>query len=192
MCMYPKPKNPKENKVTVLGLGGSGRQILHHIAKQCDNYNLLYADSDEASLLESTIKTVKTYNNGQTDFVSIIKEIKDCEKLIITTGLGGEFGSFNSCIIYKMAKNENIPDVKLILTMPASFEGKEQKERANEVLELFKSENADYELIEFDKLIDNLDRKISINDCYKIMDEIMYKEIMRIITNWVNLTVYYD
>ena len=46
MCMYPKPKNPKENKVTVLGLGGSGGQILHHIAKQCDNYNLLYADSD--------------------------------------------------------------------------------------------------------------------------------------------------
>ena len=151
MCMDPKPKNPKENKVTVLGLGGSGGQILHHIAKQCDNYNLLYADSDEASLLESTIKTVKTYNNGQTDFVSIIKEIKDCEKLIITTGLSGEFGSFNSCIIYKMSKNENIPDVKLILTMPASFEGKEQKERANEVLELFKSENADYELIEFNK-----------------------------------------
>ena len=51
MCMDPKPKNPKENKVTVLDLGGSGGQILRHIAKQCDNYNLLYVDSDETSLL---------------------------------------------------------------------------------------------------------------------------------------------
>ena len=180
MCMDLKPKNPKENKVTVLGLGGSGGQILHHIAKQSDDYNLLYIDSDEISLLESTVKTVKTYNNGQTDFVSIIKEIKDCENLIITTGLGGEFGSFNSCIIYKMAKNENIPNVKLILTMPAAFEDKERKEHANEGLELLKSDNADYTIIHFDNLIEKLDKKVSLCDCFKIMDEVIYQKIKNV------------
>ena len=100
MCMDPKPKNPKENKVTVLGLGGSGGQILHHIAKQCDNYNLLYVDSDETSLLESTVKTLQNTSNGQIDFVSVMEEIRDTQKLIITTGLSGEFGTFRSYIIY--------------------------------------------------------------------------------------------
>ena len=177
MCMDPKPRNPKENKVTILGLGGSGGQILHHIAKQCDNYNLLYADSDETSLLESTIKTVKTYNNGQTDFVSIIKEIKDCEKLIITTGLGGNFGTFSSYILYKMAKTENIQDIELILTMPASFEGRRRKNLAQETLELLNTNNVDYRIIHFDNLIEKMDKKVSLKDCFKIMDEVIYQKI---------------
>ena len=34
MCMDPKPKNPKENKVTVLGLGGAGGKIVHYLQQE--------------------------------------------------------------------------------------------------------------------------------------------------------------
>ena len=184
MCMDSKPRIPnKGKKVTILGLGGSGGNIVHHIAEQTDEYNLIYVDSDEKSLLESTVKTIKNTDNGQTDYFSIINEIKDSQKLIITTGLGGKFGTFNSYIIYKMAKTENIPKIELFLTMPAKFEGKNRTNKAAEALNLLDSDNIRYSLIEFDKLIDKLAQKISLNDCYRIMDKIMYQEIMRVITN---------
>lgn len=181
MCMDPKPKNPKENKVTVLGLGGSGGQILRHIAKQCDNYNLLYVDSDETSLLESTVKTLQNTSNGQTDFVSVMEEIRDTQKLIITTGLGGEFGTFSSYIIYKMAKTENIQDIELVITIPAKFEGKKRINLAQETLELLNTNNVDYTIIHFDNLIEKMDKKASLNDCFKIMDEIVYQKIISLV-----------
>ena len=184
MCMNPEPRTPnKGKKVTILGLGGSGGKIVHHIAEQTDEYNLIYVDSDEKSLLESTVKTIKNTDKGQTDYFSIIKEIKNNQRLIITTGLGGKFGTFNSYIIYKMAKTENIPKIELFLTMPAKFEGKNRINKATEALNLFNSDNIRYSLIEFDKLIDKLVQKISLNDCYRIVDKIMYQEIMRVITN---------
>ena len=177
MCMDPKPRNPKENKVTVLGLGGSGGKIVHHIAKQCDDYDLIYVDSDEASLLESSVKTVKNTSNGQTDFVSLLEEIKNCQKLIITTGLGGQFGTFSSYIIYKMAKTENIQNIELVLTMPAKFEGRKRRNLAQETLELLNTNNVNYTIIHFDNLIEKMDKKASLNDCFKIMDEVIYQKI---------------
>lgn len=179
MCMDPKPKTPKENKVTVLGLGGSGGKIVHHIAENSNDYNLLYVDSDETSLLESTVRTVKNTNNGQTDFVSIIQELKDTEKLIITTGLGGEFGTFSSYMIYKMLKTENIQNIELVITMPAKFEGKKRRKLAQEALELLNTNNVDYTLINFDNLIETLDKKIRLCDCFSIMDEVVYQKIRK-------------
>lgn len=177
MCMEPKPRTPQK-KVTVLGLGGSGGKIVHHIAEHTDEYNLIYVDSDEKSLLESTVKTIKNTDKGQTDYFSIIKEIKNSQKLIITAGLGGECGTFRSYITYKIAEKLNIPKIELFLTMPAEFEGKNRSGKATKLLNLLDSDNIRYSLIEFDKLIDKLEQKVSLNDCYRIMDEIIYKEIM--------------
>ena len=52
MCMNPTPQNPKNEKVTVLGLGGSEGRIVHYIAEQCNDYNLLYMDHDEKNFCD--------------------------------------------------------------------------------------------------------------------------------------------
>ena len=59
MCMDPKPKTPKENKITVLGLGRSGGRIVHYLQEKGADFNLLYADDDEQSLMESTVNTTR-------------------------------------------------------------------------------------------------------------------------------------
>ena len=77
-------------------------------------------------------------------------------------------------------KTENIHDIELILTMPASFEGKKRRNLAQETLELLNTNNVDYTIIHFDNLIEKMDKKASLNDCFKIMDEVIYQKIMAI------------
>lgn len=184
MCMQPEPKTPNnDKKTTILGLGGSGGKIVHRIAEHTDKYNLIYVDSDERSLLESTVKTVKNTDKGQTDYFSIIEEIKNTKKLIITTGLGGEFGTFTGYIVYRIAKAENIRDIELVLTLPAKFEGETRSNKAREALELLDSDKVKYKLIKLDEMIDKLNKKMSLKDFLEVADEVVSQKIMENISS---------
>ena len=177
MCMKSTPKKQKDKKVAVLGLGGYGGQIVHYIAEKGDDYNLLYMDSDERDIMESTVKAIKNTIKGTTGFASLIKELKDYQKVIITAGLGGEFGTFSSYIIYKMAKSRNVRDIELFLTMPATFEGRRRKNRAQDMLDTLNSSNIEYTLIELDNIIKDMDDRTLICDCFRNMDEVIYQRI---------------
>ena len=80
-----------------------------------------------------------------------------------------------------MAKTENIQDIELVITIPAKFEGKKRRNLAQETLELLNTNNVDYTIIHFDNLIEKMDKKASLNDCFKIMDEIVYQKIISLV-----------
>ena len=89
MCMDPKPKNPKENKITVLGLGRSGGKIVHYLQEQEADYNLIYVDDDEQSLMESTVKSIGITDCEGKDIETLVRAIGNSEKLVVVTGMGG-------------------------------------------------------------------------------------------------------
>ena len=64
-----------------------------------------------------------------------------------------------------------------ILSYPAKFEGKGRKDNADLVVELLSQSNINLTIYEFDKLINNLDRQISLEDMFNIMNEAIYQEI---------------
>ena len=189
MHMKPTPQKQKDKKVAVLGLGGYGGQIVHYIAEKGDDYNLLYMDSDERDIMESTVKAIKNTIKGTTGFVSLIKELKDYQKVIITAGLGGEFGTFSSYIIYNMAKSRNFRDIELFLTMPATFEGRRRKNRAQDMLDTLNSSNIEYTLIELDNIIKDMDDRTLICDCFKNIDEVIYQRIKEKYKLWFYIDV---
>ena len=180
MCMDPKPKNPKENKVTILGLGGAGGQILHYIAEQegkCnEDYSLLYADDDKQSLIESTIKAIRVADYKGEDIENLIYEIQDSKKLIIVTGLGGGFGTLAVPMIIYIAEELEL-DFELVLTYPGKFEGKKVRANADLVAGLLNQFDINATIFEFDELIKNLDKKVRLCDCFRIMDEVIYQKI---------------
>ena len=173
--MDSEPKIPQK-KVTVLGLGGSGGKIVHYLQEKGADYNLLYADDDEQSLMESTVQTLRVADYKGKDIENLITEIQDSEKLIIVGGLGGGFGTLAVPMLIYIAEDLGL-DFELLLSYPAKFEGKGRKDNADLVIDLLNRFNIDATIYEFDKLIDNLDRKISLDDMFNIMNEVIYQEI---------------
>ena len=175
MCMEPKPRTPQK-KVTVLGLGGSGGKIVHYLQEKGADYNLLYADDDEQSLMESTINSVRVADCKGKDIETLVRAIGDSEKLIVVTGLGGNFGVIAIPMVAYIAEEMEL-DMDFILSYPAKFEGKGRKDNAELVIGLLNQININATIYEFDKLIDNLDRKISLNDMFNIMNEVIYQGV---------------
>ena len=176
MCMDPKPKTPKENKVTVLGLGGAGGSIVHYLQEKGADYNLLYADDDEQGLMESTVKAIRVADYKGKDIENLIKEIQDSEKLIIAGGLGGGFGTLAVPMLIYIAEELEL-DFELLLSYPAKFEGKKASANASLVAGLLNHFNINSTIFEFDELIKTLDKSTRLCDCFKIMDEVLYQKI---------------
>ena len=175
MCMEPKPKTPKK-KVTVLGLGRSGGRIVHYLQEKGADYNLLYADDDEQNLMESTVNTIRIADCKGNDIETLVSAIGNSEKLIVVAGLGGNFGVIAIPMAAYIAEQLEL-DMDFIFSYPAKFEGKGRKDNADLVIDLLNRFNIDATIYEFDKLIDNLDRKISLDDMCNIMNEVIYQEI---------------
>lgn len=178
MCMDPKPKTPKENKVTVLGLGGAGGKIVHYLQEKGADYNLLYVDDDEQGLMESTVKAIRVADYKGKDIENLIKEIQNSEKLIIVGGLGGGFGTLAVPMLIYIAEELEL-DFELILSYPANFEGKKSKANADLVAGLLNQFYINATIFEFDELIKMLDKKAFMEDMFKIMNESVYQQIRR-------------
>ena len=176
MCMDPKPKNPKENKITVLGLGKSGGKIVHYLQEKVKDYNLLYIDDDEQSLMESTVNTIRVADCKGKDIETLVSAIGNLEKLVVVTGLGGNFGVIAIPMVAYIAEEMEL-DMDFILSYPAKFEGKGRKDNADLIVGLLNQFNINATIYEFDKLIDNLDRKISLEDMFNIMNEVIYQGV---------------
>ena len=175
MCMEPKPRTPQK-KVTVLGLGGSGGKIVHYLQEKGADYNLLYVDDDEQSIMESTVNTIRVADCKGNDIENLVNAIGNSEKLIVVTGLGGNFGVIAVPMVAYIAEELEL-DMDFILSYPAKFEGKGRKDNADLVVSLLNQFNINSTIYEFDKLIDNLDRKIYLNDMFNIMNEVIYQGV---------------
>ncbi len=175
MCMEPKPRTPKK-KLTVLGLGRSGGKIVHYLQEKGADYNLLYADDDEQSLMEATVNTIRVADCKGKDIETFVRAIGNSEKLVVVTGLGGNFGVIAIPMVAYIAEEMEL-DMDFILSYPAKFEGKGRKDNADLVVGLLNQFNINATIYEFDKLIDNLDRKISLEDMFNIMNEVIYQGV---------------
>ena len=175
MCMEPKPRTPQK-KVTVLGLGGSGGKIVHYLQEKGADYNLLYVDDDEQSIMESTVNTIRVADCKGNDIENLVNAIGNSEKLIVVTGLGGNFGVIAIPMAAYIAEQLEL-DMDFIFSYPAKFEGKGRKDNADLVVSLLNQFNINSTIYEFDKLIDNLDRKIYLNDMFNIMNEVIYQGV---------------
>ena len=175
MCMEPEPRTPKK-KVTVLGLGTSGGKIVHYIANHTNEYNLIYADDDEYSISESVVTAIRVANCNGKDIETLVPPIGNSEKLVVVTGLGGNFGIIAIPMVAYIAEEMEL-DMDFILSYPAKFEGKWRKDNADLVIGLLNQFNINTTIYEFDKLIDNLDRKISLEDMFNIMNEVIYQGV---------------
>ncbi len=110
-----------------------------------------------------------------------IKELlKDTEMVFITAGMGGGTGTGAAPVIAKLAKDMGILTVAVV-TKPFFFEGPQRMKNAEAgIAEL--SQNVDSIVtIPNDLLLKTADKKITINDSFKLADEVLRQGVEGII-----------
>ncbi len=186
------------DKITVLGIGGAGGNIINYIDNKLDNnkFDLAYIDTDKV-LLE-TSKAHRTLQIGKNTCaglgcggqVSVGKSaaeeseediknfLKDVKQLVIISGLGGGCGTGASSVIVEYAEKMGI-NTSCILTIPFAFEGNKRKQQALNGIELMKNiVNGKFFLVYCDEILKGVSEKISISVSLGTVNEKVY-EVLR-------------
>jgi len=109
----------------------------------------------------------------------IEKALSDSDMVFITCGLGGGTGSGASPIIADIAKNQDALTVAVV-TKPFNFEGAQRKAIAERGLSELESRVDTIITIPNDRILSIIDRKTSLLDSFKTVDDILHQGIQGI------------
>ena len=187
-----KKKKDLSVGIKVLGIGGSGGNIVSRLSKskKIKGIEFFAINTDLQALRRiSGVKKIQIGKNithglgtgmnpelGKKSAEESAKELeeilKGAQMVFLTSGLGGGTGSGATPIIAEISKNLGILTLG-IFTLPFSFEGISRREIAIESAKLLKERVDSLILIENDKLFEILNPQTSISQAFFFCDEIL-------------------
>ena len=185
-------------KIKVVGVGGSGSNAVSRMRKSKIKGVELIAINTDAQDLKKTkadlkLRIGKKITQGlgtgmnpeigreaaKENRAEIQEVLKNSDMIFITCGLGGGTGTGASPIIAEIARNSGALTVAVV-TQPFSFEGLFRRKIAENAERLLKGKVDSLITIENDKLLENLDPKISVSTAFWICDDILRQAVQGI------------
>lgn len=177
-------------KIMVMGVGGGGNNAVDRMIKEnVKGAEFVAINTDLQALIRSNVPPknriqigkVKTGGLGAGSFpeigenaaeesrAEIEKKLKGVNLLFITAGMGGGTGTGAAPVIAKIAKECGCIIVAVV-TKPFTFEGKKREENAKKgILNLEKYVDT-LIVIPNDKLVDSLDKNVTMVDAFRLAD----------------------
>lgn len=106
--------------------------------------------------------------------------VKDADMVFVTAGMGGGTGTGAAPIIAEAAKSSGILTVAVV-TKPFSFEGPQRMRNAEEGIKNLAERVDSIVTIPNDLLLKIADKKVTINDSFKLADDILRQGVQGII-----------
>ena len=106
--------------------------------------------------------------------------VKDADMVFVTAGMGGGTGTGAAPIIAEAAKSEGILTVAVV-TKPFAFEGPQRMRNAEEGIANLAERVDSIVTIPNDLLLKIADKKVTINDSFKLADDILRQGVQGII-----------
>lgn len=106
--------------------------------------------------------------------------VKDADMVFVTSGMGGGTGTGAAPIIAEAAKSEGILTVAVV-TKPFAFEGPQRMRNAEEGIANLAERVDSIVTIPNDLLLKIADKKVTINDSFKLADDILRQGVQGII-----------
>jgi cell division protein FtsZ len=182
-------------KISVIGVGGGGCNMINHMINEgTHKIDLIAANTDLQVLniskapkkIQLGLKLTKGLGAGmkpeigRDSAVESYEEIKGTLKgadiIFIAAGLGGGTGTGAAAIIAKAAKEIGALTVSVV-TKPFSWEGKKRAGLANLGLEELKKVSDSIIVIPNDRLLEIIDENVGMKDAFKIIDNILYQAV---------------
>lgn len=182
-------------KITVIGVGGGGCNMVNHMIDEgIHKIDLIAANTDLQVLHISNapkkiqLGSVLTKGLGAgmkpeigrdaalESYEDIKSSLEGADIAFIAAGLGGGTGTGAAAIIAGAAKDVGALTVSVV-TKPFSWEGKKRAGLANLGLEELKKVSDSIIVIPNDRLLDIVDKNIGMKDAFKIVDNVLYQAV---------------
>lgn len=184
--------------IKVVGIGGAGGNTVNSmIASELQHIDFIVANTDSQALYRSNAlkkiqlgkKATKGLGSGanpdlgrratEEDLEKIMEAIGDADIVFLAAGMGGGTGSGGISVIAKALKERGILSVAVV-TKPFSFEGRRRMAVAEEALDLLRKEIDTLIIVPNQKLLDVVDRSVSMIESFSMIDELLIHSVKSI------------
>lgn len=184
--------------IKVVGIGGAGGNTVNSmIASELPYIDFIVANTDSQALCRSNAlkkiqlgkKATKGLGSGanpdlgrratEEDLDTIMEAIGDADIVFLAAGMGGGTGSGGAPVIAKALKERGILSIAVV-TKPFMFEGRRRMSVAEESLELLKKEVDTLIVVPNQKLLDVVDRSVSMIESFSMIDELLIHSVKSI------------
>ncbi len=185
-------------KIKVIGVGGGGGNAVNRMIKSgltgvefwlmnTDLQVLNYASCKNKIQLGSKLTNglgaggepqvgEKAAEEAQQE---ITAAIEGADMVFVTAGMGGGTGTGAAPVVAKIAKDLGILTIGVV-TKPFSFEGKRRQNQAQQGLEKLRESVDALIVIPNDKLLDVVDRRVSLQESFIVVDEVLLRGVQGI------------
>ncbi len=184
--------------IKVIGVGGGGGNAVNRMIEAGLSGVEFWALNTDAQVLESSkaqnkIRIGSKLTNGlgaggdpekgeksaEETREEIANAIGKADMVFVTAGMGGGTGTGAAPVIARMAKELGALTVGVV-TKPFSFEGKKRMNQALQGLEKLKEAVDALIVIPNDKLLEVVERRTTLKESFKIVDEILLRGVQGI------------
>lgn len=178
-------------RIKVVGIGGGGGNTVNSmIESQFEGIECIVANTDAQALalskapfkIQLGVKSTKGLGTGanpelgkraaEEDLASIMEHLEDANIVFLTGGLGGGTGSGALPVVARALKEKNILSIAVV-TKPFDFEGKKRAMVAQEAVDLLKKEVDTLLIIPNQKLLQAVDKHVSMIDAFALINGIL-------------------
>ncbi len=193
--MEVKPKIETFARIKVLGIGGSGTNAVNRMTQLgIKGVEVISINTDAQALHNNQADRKVHIGKGVTkglgsgmnpdlgrqaaeESVEELEEVIDnADMIFITCGLGGGTGTGAAPIVAELAKNKSVLTVAVV-TKPFTFEGSKRKEVAETGYDNLKDKVDAIISIHNDRILQIIDKKTSLIDAFKTVDEVLRQGI---------------
>ncbi len=187
-----KPDSARIAKIRVIGIGGGGGNAVASMVEgeKIAGVEFIVVNTDAQVLLANAAPTKLQIGEKLTkglgvggdpelgkkaakESVEKIKEfLVDSDMVFITAGMGGGTGTGASPIVAKLAKEAGALTVAIV-TKPFAFEGTRRMVISEEGIEDLKNEVDTLIVIPNQRLMDVIDRKMTLLEAFKVADNVL-------------------
>lgn len=201
MIDFDKDIEAKHNvavSIKVVGIGGAGGNTVNSmIASGLEHIDFIVANTDSQALYRSSAlkkiqlgkKATKGLGSGanpdlgrratEEDLDKIMEAIGDADIVFLAAGMGGGTGSGGAPVIAKALKERGILSIAVV-TKPFGFEGRRRMTVADESLDLLRKEVDTLIVVPNQKLLDVVDRSVSMIESFSMIDELLIHSVKSI------------
>lgn len=194
-----KPDSARIAKIKVIGLGGGGSNAVASMVDsgEISGVEFIAINTDAQVLLANKAPTklqigeklTKGLGSGGDPEIGAqaaeesrekIKELLvDSDMVFITAGMGGGTGTGASSIVARLAKEAGALTVSIV-TKPFHFEGTRRSVVAEEGIEKLREEVDTLIVIPNQRLMDVIDRKMTLLEAFKVADSVLAQAVLGI------------
>ncbi len=190
--MLIKPEINRFAKIKVIGIGGAGCNALNSMIsqQQIQGVDFVAVNSDAQALLTCKAATkvqigdqlTKGLGSGgqpeigrqaaEESMDRLQEMVEGADMIFITAGMGGGTGTGASPIIAEIARDSGALTVAVV-TKPFNFEGAKRRVASEEGIENLKDKVDTMIVIPNQRLLDVVDKKMSLLEAFKVADNVL-------------------